>query len=114
MPIDEQHAERVRSDPGLQPERTSLAWARTTFAFFVASSVFLRWLPHYGARILLLVAIAVLIALAIFASQYRRYRRFSHGLARERLHADPVAVLAIASTTVVLGVLGLWLLALTP
>ncbi|GAB2563839.1 DUF202 domain-containing protein [Leucobacter ruminantium] len=114
MTPEDRHAARVSADPGLQPERTSMAWGRTTFAFVVASSVFLRWLPHFGARVLLLVVLGACAALAIFASQFRRYRCYAEGIERERLHSDPVAVFAIAGITVILAGFGLWLLAITP
>jgi len=114
MTRDKRHAARVHADPGLQPERTSMAWARTTFAFFVASLIFLRWLPHFGVHVLILVAVGAAVSLAIFGSQLRRYRRFSEGLEQERLHSDPVAVFAVTAGTVILAGFGIWLLLITP
>jgi len=94
-------------DPGLQPERTSLAWGRTMLALVTASALFLRWLPQHGLPILLLFAVSSATALAIYLTQRRRYSARSRGLSRERLDADITAVLWTAFAGVVLGGLGI-------
>lgn len=95
------------ADPGLQPERTVLAWGRTLISFLVVSSVFLKWLPHYGEPLLLLVALAGLVSGGIFLSQRRRYHRMAHGLSAGVVSADVVAVLVTAAATLALGTSGL-------
>lgn len=90
--------------PGLQPERTVIAWNRTMVSFLIASVVFLRWLPHYGAGVIYLVALSMLLALGIFASQRARYRKMSRGVRAERVSADVLAVLLTAGTVLALGV----------
>ncbi|HEY1154931.1 MAG TPA: DUF202 domain-containing protein [Arthrobacter sp.] len=94
-------------DPGLQPERTALAWGRTMLALVTASAFFLRWLPTYGAPILMLPVVSGGAALAIYLTQRRRYLKRSHGLAGESIEADLPAVLWTAVAGVALGVLGI-------
>ncbi|HEU4666626.1 MAG TPA: DUF202 domain-containing protein [Arthrobacter sp.] len=94
-------------DPGLQPERTSLAWGRTMLALVTVSAIFLRWLPQHGLPILLLFAVSSAAALAIYLTQRRRYSARSRGLSREKLDADITAVLWTACAGVVLGGLGI-------
>ena len=94
-------------DPGLQPERTALAWGRTMLALVTASAFFLRWLPTYGPPILMLPAISGGAALAIYLTQRRRYQARSHGLAGESIEADLTAVFWTAAAGVVLGGLGI-------
>ncbi|GGH99785.1 DUF202 domain-containing protein [Arthrobacter liuii] len=94
-------------DPGLQPERTALAWGRTMLALVTASAFFLRWLPTYGPPILMLPVISGGAALAIYLTQRRRYRARSHGLAGESIEADLPAVLWTAFAGVALGCLGI-------
>ena len=100
-------APRPHGDPGLQPERTALAWGRTMLALVTASAFFLRWLPTYGPPILMLFAVSGGAALAIYLTQRRRYRVRSHGLAGESIEADLSAVLWTAFAGVVLGALGI-------
>nr|WP_281070303.1 DUF202 domain-containing protein [Paeniglutamicibacter kerguelensis] len=96
-------------DPGLQPERTVMSWGRTTMSLCVAALVFLKWYPHYGTGILVMLALCLLAAGGIYATQRRRYALASHGIALERVHADVVAVLAMSGAVVGVGALGIFL-----
>jgi Domain of unknown function (DUF202) len=95
------------NDPGLQPERTSLAWGRTMMALVTVSAIFLRRLPHHGLPILLLFAVSATAAGAIYLTQRRRYSATAHGIVQESFDADTSAVLWTAFTGIVLGVLGI-------
>lgn len=94
-------------DPGLQPERTTLAWGRTMMALVTVSAIFLRWLPHHGFPILLLFAVSTAAAGAIYVTQRRRYRASARGIRQETVDADTSAVLWTAGAAVALGVLGI-------
>lgn len=76
-------------------------------ALVTASAFFLRWLPAYGAPILMLPMVSGGAALAIYLTQRRRYRKRSHGLAGESIEAGVPAVLWTAVAGVALGVLGI-------
>ncbi|KRE65477.1 MULTISPECIES: DUF202 domain-containing protein [Micrococcaceae] len=101
------HLAVSHGDPGLQPERTTLAWGRTMMSLVTVSAIFLRWLPHHGFPVLTLFAIAVAAAAAIYLTQRRRYNSSSHGISRETVNAEMPAVLWTASAGVMLGVLGI-------
>lgn len=94
-------------DPGLQPERTTLAWGRTVMAFMTAAAVCLRWVSHHGIFVLTLFGVAVLTGTAIYLTQRTRYARGSRGIAEEQVRADATGVLSLCSATVLLGVLGI-------
>lgn len=87
-----------------------MSWGRTTLALCVAGLIFLRWLPHYGAGILLLVAVCLLAAGGIYFTQRRRYAQASRGIAAERIHADVVAVFATSAAVIGVGIMGLVLM----
>ena len=103
-------------DPGLQPERTALAWLRTALVITVGSLVGLRVLPHYwGAVGLVLAGAGALSSMALIALAGRRYRSTHRRLTGV---SGPVpvpdgllpALLALLSLTVaiVAAVLVLW------
>jgi len=95
-------------DPGLQPERTLLAWRRTFLALGVAGAVAVR----FAAEVSLYAAIPlglVLVALALtgYLRVARRYRRVHEGLhARGALATGGVTITIMALTllTVALSV----------
>jgi putative membrane protein len=63
-------------DPGLQPERTTLAWRRTGLALTVGSLIGLRVLPPLlGPAAFVLAGLGVVASLAVLAAAHRRYRR---------------------------------------
>lgn len=98
---------RLHADPGLQPERTSLAWNRTLLALVVAGLLLLRWVPRHGWFPLVLVLLTLVTALVIAVGQARRYRRAARGIRDGRIEADVVGVLGATAGVAVLGALAL-------
>lgn len=99
----------AHDDPGLQPERTALAWGRTVLALITAAAVCLRWISHHGPFVLALFAVTVVTGTAICLSQRSRYIRASFGITAERVAADVSGVLGLSAATVVLGSLGIYI-----
>ena len=65
-----------RPDPGLQPERTALAWRRSTLALVVGGAVALRLLPPLLGPWSLAIGAALLLAAGgIWAAAAVRVRR---------------------------------------
>jgi uncharacterized membrane protein YidH (DUF202 family) len=81
-------------DPGMQPERTALAWRRTALAMGAGSLVALRIFPQIlGLWAVLPTVIAFAIAVAVFIAAQLRYRRNHRALIADR---DPSARVALA------------------
>ena len=84
----------LHGDTGLQPERTTLAWARTMMALATAGAIFLRWVPHHGLPVLALVTVTLATAVFTTASQRQRYTNSAKGIAKEaypgRLQCRPL------------------------
>ncbi|WP_222911893.1 DUF202 domain-containing protein [Pseudomonas sp. DNDY-54] len=98
----------LHEDPGLQPERTSLAWSRTLLTLLTVSALFLRWMPYHGAFVGALVALSLMTALGIWTTQQRRYMRNASGLKSGRMQADVVSVFWLGASVAVLAALGLY------
>lgn len=100
-------AQRPHLDEGLQPERTSLAWSRTSWSLAVTSAIFIHWSPRLGPSLLVMVAVALLAALVIGGTRRRRYDRWVRGIVREQVEPQIWAVLLLTATSTLLGVIGL-------
>lgn len=107
-PDHDRNTNAAHEDPGLQPERTTLAWGRTVLAFITAAAICLRWITHHGVFVLTLFTLTVAIGAAIYLSQRARYARSCRGITDETVVADAAGVLGLAAATAVLGLLGLY------
>ncbi|MEX5255575.1 DUF202 domain-containing protein [Kocuria arenosa] len=102
----------AHDDPGLQPERTALAWGRTVLALITAAAVCLRWISHHGPFVLTLFAVAVITGTAMYLTQRARYARSSAGITAERVAPEVLGILGLAAATVVLSFLGIYVVVL--
>ncbi|WP_299169716.1 DUF202 domain-containing protein [uncultured Arthrobacter sp.] len=105
---------QLHVDAGLQPERTDLAWIRTTLALVVVGAIFLRWVPHYGWFAGALVAAATMISITINMTRKHRFHRGSLGIRNERMPADLISTFFVASSVVVLAAAGVFTVLFLP
>lgn len=104
----------LHTDPGLQPERTSLAWGRTLLTMLSVSALFLRWAPYHGVFVAVPVALSLITALGIWGTQRHRYRRSASGLRSGRIQADAFSILWLGAAVFLLGALGLYTVIFLP
>lgn len=108
------HNNPVHGDAGLQPERTDLAWGRTTLALVAAAAVFLRWVPHHGWFVSTLVAAAITTAWAINFTRKYRFHRAVRGVNHGQLPPDTGSTAALAASVVILALLGIYTVIFLP
>lgn len=104
----------IHGDAGRQPERTDMAWGRTTLSPTVAADVFLRWMPHHGWFAGTLVAASVLTAVAINLTCKRRFQRAINGIKNEAITPDVGSIAAVVASVIILAGLGICTVLLIP
>ena len=98
-------------DPGLQPERTELAWRRTALAIAVGSLVAMRLLPGVFQDPLWVIpgVVGLVLSSGLWVAARGRYAAYNRALEAGDLASIPdgrlIAVVAVAATAT--GVLGL-------
>ncbi|WP_189537259.1 DUF202 domain-containing protein [Streptomyces roseolilacinus] len=91
-------------DPGLQPERTRLAWRRTTLSCTVAAVLAARQAVHGGdvsAAGVLGAGLSLLVWVAFLVVAHRRIAALGRG--RPRALRGPAAVAAAGCTVALAG-----------
>ncbi|MEV0963652.1 MULTISPECIES: DUF202 domain-containing protein [unclassified Streptomyces] len=78
-------------DPGLQPERTRLAWRRTTLAFTVAAVLAVRQVVQHGS-----VAAGDVVAFALSAAVWLGFLAVAHRRIRAMALLRPPAAMPFA------------------
>lgn len=91
------------SDPGLQPERTSLSWTRTVLSLVICAVTMLRWGHAFPQSIYALSGVMVLVVAAVAASTRNRYARQNEGITRGAIAPAPGAVALLAGSLVLLA-----------
>ena len=97
-----------RADPGLQPERTTLAWQRTAISFLAASLLFLRWATQQGPLVGVVVVMAAVTATWMFFHTRTRLRRVAHHFPAPGLEPATSEVVVVTLATAALAVAALW------
>lgn len=92
-------------DPGLQPERTTLAWSRTAMALFLVGLLLLRFVGHYGPWVLTAVGLITLVALVTSLTHRIRHRRGVQSIS-EQTRQPPVLSVLLLGGSVFLFALG--------
>ncbi|WP_420176728.1 DUF202 domain-containing protein [Luteococcus sp. OSA5] len=99
-----------RTDTGLQPERTTLAWERTLLAHLGVACLMLRWLSQGPPTILLLVILSALAVITVRLSLSRSHRRTLHGIEAVTGSDCLPLVHLLGAATFLLGLSGLLVL----
>lgn len=97
----------AHADPGVQPERTHLAWLRTMLAAGIVGLLAVRLATLADASPLWILAIVVAIMASVGVGQVRRHRAAVAGLTRGRLEPATISVLSLGGGSVLLGVAAL-------
>ncbi len=98
-------------DPGLQPERTTLAWVRTGLAISVVSLLLTRLTSGSGASALAATFGGLVLAAGVVSVQAGRHRRYETRLHSGTLRPAWRAAAALTAATVAMGAVALVLVA---
>lgn len=94
-------------DPGLQPERTSLAWSRTILGYVVVAAIVVKTAPHSGAVGLGIAAAYLALAAWLVVRRAPHHARSVEEIRSGRPRPPVLEVLALSLGTGALT--GYWL-----
>lgn len=98
-----------RTDRGLQPERTALAWQRTAITFVGAALLFLRWGGSHGPAVAVLVVVAALTATWMFFHTRIRLRRVAVHFPAPGLEPATTEIAVVTCAVLALAAAALWI-----
>lgn len=91
--------------PGLQPERTSIAWLRTSLALIANALLLMRWGLHKGHQGWLLLMLSVVICLGYvfvhLVREHKRRRYAERAFILPRMETCVISLLTAAASVVV-------------
>ncbi|MFD3852637.1 MULTISPECIES: DUF202 domain-containing protein [Brevibacterium] len=94
-------------DPGLQPERTTQSWLRTSLTMTVVSLLFIRWITIFPVVSVSVFVLCLGLAIAAIAMQADRYRIGAGSIRAERGQPTPWAVISITVSVCLIAALGI-------
>lgn len=97
----------MKTDVGLQPERTYLAWTRTGLAFAAVAVLLIRRATQGHAWLLTFGLPAALVAAGMIAQAHWRYRKTLVLVRAGRSPASPALIAAVAMAACVVSTGGL-------
>ncbi len=90
-------------DPGLQPERTTLAWFRTSLASSVVSLLLLRGLDRADLELAVLAVASWVLAAGAYLAATLTHRRRVLGVREEQYPRSGWAVLTLSASVMALA-----------
>jgi uncharacterized membrane protein YidH (DUF202 family) len=93
-------------DRGAQPERTSLAWSRTSLSLIGVGLACVKLAPTALGALLAAAVVCAALVLRLMRIQPHRRSRFEQ-LSEGRSVADPASILLTTGITVLVAVVGL-------
>ena len=95
------------ADPGLQPERTTQSWLRTSLTLTVVSLIFLRWIHVFHTSAVIIFVLCLGMAIAALSLQTHRYRHGIESIRSERGRPAPWAIVFLTASVCSIAVLGI-------
>jgi hypothetical protein len=83
-------------------------------SLIATAAIFLRWMPHHGWFVSILVLVAIATAFAINLPHTQRIRRADHGINRESMEPGPLSTATVAAAVGILAILGIYTVLFVP